>query len=142
MVDKRSLYLPFTWDTAIPKVLHLCHGILSAGLALAPIGAYLAVNDQLAVAPAPFLNIGFFLGKRFRYYLCLSGRGFRQIKSTTQHSGNAGYKKNTTTFCLRLSYLSIFYLGRHYALFGMAFPDGCLHFHWTLRLSAPDFQTE
>jgi 4-hydroxybenzoate polyprenyltransferase len=42
------------------RITPLCHFVLSAGLALAPIGAYLAVNGQFAVAPILFSMLVFF----------------------------------------------------------------------------------
>jgi 4-hydroxybenzoate polyprenyltransferase len=42
------------------RITPLCHFILSAGLALAPIGAYLAVTGQFAIAPLLFSMIVFF----------------------------------------------------------------------------------
>ena len=42
------------------RVTPLCHFILSSGLALAPIGAYLAVTGQFAIAPILFSVVVFF----------------------------------------------------------------------------------
>lgn len=42
------------------RITPLCHFILSAGLALAPIGAYLAVTGQFAIAPLLFSMLVFF----------------------------------------------------------------------------------
>jgi len=42
------------------RITPLCHFVLSAGLALAPIGAYLAVTGQFAVAPLLFSMLVFF----------------------------------------------------------------------------------
>jgi len=42
------------------RVTPLCHFVLSSGLALAPIGAYLAVAGQFAVAPLLFSMVVFF----------------------------------------------------------------------------------
>jgi len=42
------------------RVTPLCHFILSSGLALAPIGAYLAVTGQFAIAPLLFSMVVFF----------------------------------------------------------------------------------
>jgi 4-hydroxybenzoate polyprenyltransferase len=42
------------------RITPLCHFVLSSGLALAPIGAYLAVSGQFAVAPLLFSIIVFF----------------------------------------------------------------------------------
>ncbi|MCX6239353.1 MAG: putative 4-hydroxybenzoate polyprenyltransferase [Bacteroidia bacterium] len=42
------------------RITPLCHFILSAGLALAPIGAYLAVTGQFAAAPLLFSMVVFF----------------------------------------------------------------------------------
>ena len=42
------------------RITPLCHFILSAGLALAPIGAYLAVAGQFAIAPLLFSMVVFF----------------------------------------------------------------------------------
>ena len=42
------------------RITPLCHFILSAGLALAPIGAYLAVTGQFAIAPLLFSMVVFF----------------------------------------------------------------------------------
>ena len=42
------------------RVTPLCHFILSSGLALAPIGAYLAVAGQFAIAPLLFSMVVFF----------------------------------------------------------------------------------
>lgn len=42
------------------RITPLCHFILSAGLALAPIGAYLAVTGQFAVTPLLFSIVVFF----------------------------------------------------------------------------------
>ncbi len=42
------------------RITPLCHFVLSAGLALAPIGAYLAVTGQFAVAPILFSMLVFF----------------------------------------------------------------------------------
>ncbi len=42
------------------RITPLCHFILSAGLALAPIGAYLAVTGQFAVTPLLFSMLVFF----------------------------------------------------------------------------------
>lgn len=42
------------------RITPLCHFVLSAGLALAPIGAYLAVAGQFAVAPLLFSMLVFF----------------------------------------------------------------------------------
>lgn len=42
------------------RITPLCHFVLSTGLALAPIGAYLAVANQFAIAPLLFSMIVFF----------------------------------------------------------------------------------
>jgi len=42
------------------RITPLCHFILSAGLALAPIGAYLAVTGQFAITPLLFSMVVFF----------------------------------------------------------------------------------
>ena len=42
------------------RITPLCHFVLSAGLALAPIGAYLAVTGQFAIAPLLFSMLVFF----------------------------------------------------------------------------------
>jgi 4-hydroxybenzoate polyprenyltransferase len=42
------------------RITPLCHFVLSAGLALAPIGAYLAVTGQFAIAPLLFSIVVFF----------------------------------------------------------------------------------
>jgi 4-hydroxybenzoate polyprenyltransferase len=42
------------------RITPLCHFVLSAGLALAPIGAYLAVTGQFAIAPLLFSMVVFF----------------------------------------------------------------------------------
>ena len=42
------------------RVTPLCHFVLSSGLALAPIGAYLAVAGQFAIAPLLFSMVVFF----------------------------------------------------------------------------------
>jgi len=42
------------------RITPLCHFILSSGLALAPIGAYLAVTGQFAIAPLLFSMVVFF----------------------------------------------------------------------------------
>jgi 4-hydroxybenzoate polyprenyltransferase len=42
------------------RITPLCHFILSAGLALAPIGAYIAVSGQFAIIPLLFSMIVFF----------------------------------------------------------------------------------
>ena len=42
------------------RITPLCHFVLSSGLALAPIGAYLAVTGQFAIAPLLFSMIVFF----------------------------------------------------------------------------------
>jgi 4-hydroxybenzoate polyprenyltransferase len=47
------------------RITPLCHFILSAGLALAPIGAYLAVKGQFAVAPLLFSVVVFFWASGF-----------------------------------------------------------------------------
>ena len=42
------------------RITPLCHFVLSTGLALAPIGAYLAVANQFAIAPLLFSMVVFF----------------------------------------------------------------------------------
>jgi len=42
------------------RITPLCHFVLSSGLALAPIGAYLAVTGQFAIAPLLFSMVVFF----------------------------------------------------------------------------------
>ena len=42
------------------RITPLCHFVLSAGLALAPIGAYLAVTGEFAIAPLLFSMVVFF----------------------------------------------------------------------------------
>ena len=42
------------------RITPLCHFVLSTGLALAPIGAYLAVTGQFAIAPLLFSMVVFF----------------------------------------------------------------------------------
>jgi 4-hydroxybenzoate polyprenyltransferase len=47
------------------RITPLCHFVLSAGLGLAPIGAYLAVTGQFAVAPLLFSMVVFFWASGF-----------------------------------------------------------------------------
>lgn len=47
------------------RITPLCHFVLSAGLALAPIGAYLAVAGQFAIAPLLFSMVVFFWASGF-----------------------------------------------------------------------------
>jgi len=47
------------------RITPLCHFILSAGLALAPIGAYLAVASQFAITPLLFSMVVFFWASGF-----------------------------------------------------------------------------
>jgi 4-hydroxybenzoate polyprenyltransferase len=42
------------------RITPMCHFVLSSGLALAPIGAYLAVSGQFAIAPLLFSMVVFF----------------------------------------------------------------------------------
>lgn len=47
------------------RITPLCHFILSAGLALAPIGAYLAVTGEFAITPLLFSMVVFFWASGF-----------------------------------------------------------------------------
>jgi 4-hydroxybenzoate polyprenyltransferase len=80
------------------RITPLCHFVLSTGLALAPIGAYLAVANQFAIAPLLFSMIVFFWVSGFDImYAC------QDIEFDKEHQLNSIPSMTNVKTALRIS---------------------------------------
>lgn len=75
------------------RITPLCHFVLSAGLALAPIGAYLAVTGQFAIAPLLFSMVVFFWVSGFDIIYACQDVDFDKTNQLNSIPAISGIKK-------------------------------------------------
>ena len=104
------------------RITPLCHFILSTGLALAPIGAYLAVCGQFAVAPLLFSSVVFFWVSGFDIIYACQDIDFDRVWKLNSIPAMTGIKR-----ALQLSVLVHFIAATFVVLAGIVLSSGLIY---------------